>query len=71
MELIVLEYGSQEVQCPFYKDETKNAVRCEGIFGSSCVCNFKNTKEKKTHKRAFCNTNYDKCLLYEAIIKKY
>ena len=64
-------FGSQEVLCPFYKDETKNTIRCEGLISDACINNFVNKKEKKEHKEIYCCDDYKKCPIAEALYLKY
>lgn len=64
-------YGSQDVICPFYKDETANTIRCEGVISDACVNNFINKSEKKGHREIYCCDDYEKCPLAEALNMKY
>lgn len=66
-------YGSQNVKCPFYKDETKNSIRCEGAFSATVTNNFANTKDKYAYMKAFCYgiKSCEKCTLYESVMDKY
>lgn len=65
------EYGSQDVKCPFYSKETKNTIKCEGVFCESCVYIFFSAIKKRSHKRQYCNTHYENCPHYADVIKKY
>lgn len=65
-------YGEEKVKCPFYKEETKNSIKCEGIFGCTCVHNFASSKEKKNHKEKYCDEFYfKKCILYQSVNSTY
>ena len=64
-------YGSVDVKCPFYKDETKNTIRCEGIFSSAVSNNFETSTHKEKHKVECCCTRYQDCVLYRAVYAKY
>lgn len=64
-------YGCENVLCPFYKDETKNSIRCEGIFSEALSNNFKDTKSKMQHKINFCCDNYLQCALFSPLENKY
>lgn len=64
-------YGSEKTKCPFYKDETKNSIKCEGDFSKSANQNFENSTLKKEHKKTFCDNEYSKCHHYENVKKKY
>ena len=62
-------HGAEKTICPFYKNETKNSLSCEGIFSCSCTNNFLTAEEKKRHKKMFCDTFiYKDCILYQSIM---
>ena len=66
------DYGAEKTKCPFYKEETRNSISCEGIFGCSCVHTFATATEKKNHKEKFCDVfNFKKCILYQSINSTY
>lgn len=65
-------YGSQDVKCPFYKNETKNSISCEGIFGCTCIHTFASRIEKKNYKQKYCDVfDFKKCILYKSINSTY
>lgn len=66
-----MQYGSEKVLCPFYKDETRNSIRCEGIISIACCNNFDMTEEKKLHLEQYCYSNYKKCPQAQALYNKY
>ena len=66
-----MQYGSEKVLCPFYKDETRNSIRCEGVISVACISNFAETEQKKQHSEKFCCLHYEECPLAEALYKKY
>ena len=67
-----MDYGTVDVKCPFYKEETKNSICCEGDFGSSCIHIFKSRNYKNKHKEQFCNLfDFKKCSLYQSIFATY
>ena len=43
-------YGSADAKCPFYEDDTKNAIKCEDFIGETCKRGFKNAVIKKKYK---------------------
>ena len=49
-----MDYGAVNVLCPFYKDETRNSIRCEGIVSDACVNNYADVNGKRAHKRNYC-----------------
>ncbi len=62
---------SKEVKCPFYKDETAEAIRCEGTISVACANNFRGREKKQSYKKQYCNTKYKDCEHYKAVAKKY
>lgn len=64
-------YGSQDVKCPFYKDETRNTIRCEGIFSNAISNNFERALKKNSHKSTYCCKDYQSCPLYKSVYAKY
>ena len=67
-----LDYGSADIKCPFYKSETRNAIKCEGVFSETCTFNFVNSIKKCEHKEKYCNHfNYPKCPHAKKIKDKY
>ena len=66
-----MEYGAELVKCPFYKDESKNSIRCEGIISITCSSNFGSTKEKKKHREKHCCDKYKDCDIYKLVDMKY
>ena len=66
-----MQYGSEKVLCPFYKDETKNSIRCEGVISVACINNFAETDDKKQHLEEYCYTHYKRCPHANALYKKY
>lgn len=66
-----MRYEAVDVKCPFYKDETKNSIKCEGIVSVACINNFDNAREKKKHKAKYCCDQYNSCPLNKSIMLKY
>lgn len=64
-------YSSEKVKCPFYDEETRNSIKCEGTFSRTCNQNFINSKAKQKHKEKYCNYDYLSCPHYEQVNKKY
>ena len=60
-----MEYGAGNVLCPFYKGETRNTIKCEGVISSTCSNNFSMTKTKKEHYEEYC------CGKYKVLERKY
>lgn len=64
-------YGSENVRCPFYSEETKNAIKCEGVISKTCKHNFETSTQKKKHKGKYCNRTYFECPYYKQVNSKY
>ena len=64
-------YGSETAKCPFYQDETRNTIKCEGELSQYCVQIFKTADEKKTHKSEYCDSKYVNCVHWKRVYKKY
>ena len=66
-----MEKEYDTVKCPFYKDETKNTIRCEGIFTNAISNNFEYSGQKRKHRDAYCCKKYRDCTLYRVVTSKY
>lgn len=67
-----MNYNAKDVICPFYSDDTRNSIKCEGLFSTSSTQNFKTSAERNRHIQRYCNTfNYKKCPYAEAMLLKY
>ncbi len=66
-----VQYGSEKAKCPFYNVETRNTIKCEGVFSKTCTHNFENAIKKKKHKEKHCNSDFKKCSHYEKVNAKY
>ena len=66
-------YGSEKVKCPFYEEETRNAIKCEDFIGATCKRGFKTAKLKYVHKSKYCDVldNYMNCPHFKQVDKKY
>lgn len=64
-------FGSENVKCPFYDEETKNSIKCEGAFSKTCNQNFDNSETKKKYKEKYCNKDYNNCSHYKQVNSKY
>lgn len=62
---------SKAALCPFYVEEDKRTVKCEGLITKVCVHIFKTQDHKKRHKTNYCNACYSQCKHYEEVNKKY
>lgn len=67
-----VNYGSEKVKCPFYLEETKNAIKCEDFIAMSCNRIFENAVCKQKHKEKYCNTyRYKSCPHFLKVFEKY
>lgn len=65
-------YGAESVKCPFYSEETKDTIKCEGDFSVFNIHIFESGKSKLKHKTQFCDKfNYKKCSYYKTVMLKY
>ncbi len=64
-------YGSANVKCPFYDEETRNKIKCEGVFSKTCDQNFETSIKKKKHKEKYCNKDFYSCPHYKQVRPKY
>ena len=64
-------YGAEYVKCPFYREETKNTLKCEGEFSETCTFTFQHRQNKNLHKAKYCKTEYCKCPHFLKVRKKY
>lgn len=67
----VSDYKSNLIKCPFYKEETKNTIKCEGVVSVALQNNFRGTKDKKVFRKKHCCKDYENCPLYSLINIKY
>ena len=63
-------YRDYNTQCPFYKQEDKNMIYCEGVTDNSTIhlafpCSATN------YKKEYCSCNWEKCLIAKALWTKY
>lgn len=66
------KFTSSGVRCPYYKDESKNSIRCEGIVSCSVVNNFSVSGDKKAYMQKFCRQDsFASCIIYKAVNEKY
>lgn len=64
---------SKSVICPFYTEEDRQTIFCEGLEpGTSVHLAFSTPPLLKTYKKRFCEcTRYKKCLIAQMLFKKY
>ena len=64
-------YGSDKTKCPYYKDESKNSIKCEGDISITTNQNFENSTQKKEHKKIYCDKDYSNCRHYKVVKEKH
>jgi len=58
--------------CPYYKWEYINNIVCEGSKYLAIISVVaQSERDKVFYRRRFCETKYDECPIYKAIIEKY
>lgn len=65
--------ASKNVFCPFYNEEDRQTIFCEGLEpGTAVHLAFSTQPQLKAYKKRFCEcTRYDKCLIAQMLAKKY
>lgn len=66
-------YVSKSAVCPFYRQEERQKVHCEGLKqGMSTHLVFTGKEQLEKHKEEYCCNlqNYINCPIYEAVAKK-
>lgn len=64
-------WESKMVECPFYIEEDKRTITCEGAVSMRCIQQFKTHLEKENQKYSYCNACYKQCTHFQAVEKKY
>lgn len=65
-------YQSRYVLCPFYKADSKHALKCEGIVPRSSInITFDTDKKKSNYMKKMCCVDYKECRIAQALYKKY
>lgn len=63
-------FVSFEAQCPFYKEEDRNIIYCEGVTEGSRIHNaFSRGAEK--YKKEFCCDRWKECMISKMLWAKY
>ncbi len=56
--------------CPFYKQHSSNAVKCEVKKGVCIILRFDRSVHFNCYREKYCNTRYEACEIYKAIEAK-
>jgi len=63
-------FVSFEAQCPFYQEEEKNIIYCEGLTDHSRIHNAFDT-DARWYKKKYCCCEWNKCMITDMLMKKY
>lgn len=59
-------------QCPYYREDGGQTVRCEGLCArSSLRLSFGNRYELRTHKEKYCHQDWKGCPIAGMLNRKY
>ena len=63
---------SCKVQCPYYRDQDGQKLRCEGV-GPGTVIHlaFASKQEMRDYRVEFCEGCWKKCMIADALNRKY
>jgi hypothetical protein len=56
-------FESSTPKCPFYKCETRNTVKCEGVEEVSIIHTFSDADKKRSFKKKYCNNVDSECFV--------
>ena len=60
------------VQCPYYKEEERQKIYCEGVAAnSSSIQTFATPQARKDYADRFCKDCWKKCQISWALSRKY
>lgn len=63
-------FVSFEAQCPFYKEEDKNIIYCEGVTDNSRIHNAF-TCDAEQYKKKYCRKEWEACPISKMLWAKY
>ncbi len=64
-------WDEKYIRCPLYRDRGKCTITCEGTVCRSTELRFISNKERDRHVDRYCKRDYEKCLQYRGVCKKY
>lgn len=70
----MVRYVSKYVVCPFYHNEDKQTMYCEGVITDATLLNsFRSNFDKSEYKTKYCCSmdGHKKCPVAESLYKKY
>lgn len=66
-----MNYGDEKILCPFYINENKASIKCEGINCFQEILVFESVSAKRRHMNKFCENKYSECHHYNRVNEKY
>ena len=63
-------FVSFEAQCPFYKEEERNVIYCEGVTDRSRIHNAFST-DAAEYKKRYCFDGWKDCMISKMLWAKY
>lgn len=62
--------GTSNIRCPFYRMHKKKSIGCEGMTDDcKLLILYEAEEERKKQQRIFCAQRFEKCEIYEMIMK--
>ncbi len=60
------------IQCPYYRDEAQQVMRCEGLEAGGCLhLGFPDRKKMRAYKLQYCRAQWPCCLIAQLLNDKY
>lgn len=57
------------IKCPFFRRHSNVEIRCEGVMErTSCAILFERVQDKRMYQRSYCETRFDCCEHYRALM---
>lgn len=62
----------EHVQCPFYKSDEPQIIRCEGVEDCTALhLAFSTRTQLKEYKKKCCRTDWGKCMIAQMLNRKW
>ena len=62
----------EHVQCPYYKNDERQIIRCEGVEnGTALHLAFSTRTQHKEYKKQFCRSCWGKCMIARMLNAKW
>lgn len=62
----------EHVQCPYYKNDEPQIIRCEGVEdGTALHLAFSTRTQLKAYKREYCRCDWGKCMIAKMLNRKW